>query len=51
MLEVASGRMHRDGIPFYRTPNGVWLSDQVAVAYLTFPQGRHKPETDEPKSE
>jgi putative RNA 2'-phosphotransferase len=37
MLEVASGPMHRDGIPFFRTPNGVWLTDSVPVQYLKFP--------------
>ena len=37
LLEVATGQMHRDGIPFYRTPNGVWLTDQVPANYLIFP--------------
>jgi putative RNA 2'-phosphotransferase len=37
LLTVAAGRMHRDGFTFYRTPNGVWLTDHVPVEYLTFP--------------
>lgn len=37
LLEVASGRMHRDGFAFARTPNRVWLVDHVPPAYLTFP--------------
>ena len=37
ILEIASGPIHRAGIPFYRTPNGVWLADQVPVEYLKFP--------------
>ena len=38
LLEVRSGPMHRDGLAFYRTPNGVWLTDHVPVQYLVFPQ-------------
>ncbi len=37
MLTVRSGQMHRDGLKFYRTPNGVWLTDEVPVKYLSFP--------------
>ena len=37
LLEVAAGRMHREGVEFFLTPNGVWLTDRVPVAYLTFP--------------
>jgi putative RNA 2'-phosphotransferase len=37
LLEVAAGRMHRDGIAFFLTPNGVWLTEHVPAAYLTFP--------------
>jgi putative RNA 2'-phosphotransferase len=29
--------MHRDGFAFFLTPNGVWLTDHVPPAYLTFP--------------
>ncbi len=34
LLEVAAGRMTRDGHTFHRTPNGVWLTDHVPVEYL-----------------
>jgi putative RNA 2'-phosphotransferase len=37
VLEVAAGVMHREGIPFFRTTNGVWLTDCVPVGYLRFP--------------
>ena len=36
LLRVRAGEMHRAGIAFYRTPNGVWLVDGVPVAYLDF---------------
>jgi putative RNA 2'-phosphotransferase len=34
VLLVDSGRMARDGHLFYRSENGVWLTDSVAPAYL-----------------
>ncbi len=34
VYEVASGKMHKDGIPFYRSTNGVWLTKAVPVQYL-----------------
>jgi putative RNA 2'-phosphotransferase len=34
VLVVDSGAMHRDGIPFYRSANGVWLVDRVPPQYL-----------------
>jgi putative RNA 2'-phosphotransferase len=37
VLHVRSGDMHRAAIPFYRTPNGVWLTDCVPTEYLIFP--------------
>jgi putative RNA 2'-phosphotransferase len=37
VLEVRSGDMHRAGVPFYKTPNGVWLTDSVPTEYLIFP--------------
>ena len=40
LLEVAAGRMHRDGFTFHLTPNGVWLIDHVPPAYLTFPENQ-----------
>lgn len=38
VLTVESGRMHHDGYQFYRSENGVWLVDSVAVRYLLFPE-------------
>lgn len=35
VLEVASGRMHAQGATFLRSDNDVWLTDHVAVEYLT----------------
>ena len=37
LLEVRAGAMHRDGIPFFKTPNGVWLTDHVPTQYLVIP--------------
>ncbi|MFZ6030004.1 MAG: RNA 2'-phosphotransferase [Chloroflexota bacterium] len=37
VLTVLSRAMSCDGIPFYRSENGVWLVDAVPVAYLRFP--------------
>lgn len=34
VLHVRSGDMHRDGITFYRSVNGVWLVKNVPVEYL-----------------
>jgi RNA:NAD 2'-phosphotransferase (TPT1/KptA family) len=34
-LEVAAGRMHRDGRVFYRSANGVWLTERVPPEYLS----------------
>lgn len=31
---VKSGQMHRDGVPFFLSANGVWLVKQVPVEYL-----------------
>lgn len=36
VLTIDSGHMFRDGIRFYRADNGVWLTDAVASAYITF---------------
>ena len=35
ILEVAAGRMHRDGHSFFVSANGVWLTDAVPPGYLT----------------
>lgn len=37
VLEVDSGRMARKGLAFYRSDNGVWLTDAVPPRYLNFP--------------
>ena len=34
ILQVESGRMHRDGHTFYLSSNGVWLTDTVPPEYL-----------------
>ena len=34
ILEVAAGRMYRDGHPFFVSANGVWLTDAVPPGYL-----------------
>ena len=36
VIPVRSGDMHRAGIPFYLTPNEVWLVDSVPPEYLRF---------------
>ena len=35
ILTVNAGRMHREGHKFYRSANGVWLTNSVPPAYLT----------------
>lgn len=34
VLRVAAGRMGVDGFVFYRSDNGVWLTDRVPASYL-----------------
>ena len=34
LYRVKSGQMARDGLTFYRSVNGVWLTKVVAAAYL-----------------
>lgn len=36
VLRVEAGRMHRDGLVFYISANGVWLTEHVPVQYLGF---------------
>ncbi len=36
VLTVLAGRMAQDGFLFYRSANGVWLTDAVPAAYLRF---------------
>ena len=38
VLVVEAGRMHRDGHVFYRSANGVWLTESVPPEYLRFPE-------------
>ena len=38
VLTVCAGNMAKDGLRFYRSANGVWLTDRVPVAYLRFPE-------------
>ncbi|MDD5393649.1 MAG: RNA 2'-phosphotransferase [Thiothrix sp.] len=37
ILKVAAGQMQRDGFNFYRSDNGVWLTDHVPTLYLQAP--------------
>lgn len=37
VLRVDSGRMWAAGQPFYRSANGVWLTDAVPVEFIAFP--------------
>lgn len=37
VLRVDAGGMHAAGFTFYRSANGVWLTDAVPPAYLTSP--------------
>jgi len=36
VLRIAAGQMQRDGHTFYQSDNGVWLTDHVPLAYITF---------------
>ena len=36
ILSIASGAMHADGHLFFRSANGVWLTEQVPARYITF---------------
>jgi putative RNA 2'-phosphotransferase len=38
VLTVESQRMYREGHLFYRSENGVWLTEAVPPAYLGFPE-------------
>ena len=37
MLRVRAGEMHRAGVAFYVSANGVWLTDEVPAAHIDFP--------------
>ena len=36
VLRIASGEMHREGHGFFRSANGVWLTEHVPATYITF---------------
>ena len=38
ILTVAAKEMHHAGYDFFRSKNGVWLTNKVPTAYLTFPK-------------
>lgn len=38
ILVIEANRMFRDGFSFYRSDNGVWLTDAVPTDYLRFPE-------------
>ena len=46
ILEVRSGDMHRAGVPFYLSDNGVWLVDHVPPPFIA-----HKEPVTAPKSD
>jgi putative RNA 2'-phosphotransferase len=35
VLRIAAHVMHEEGLPFFRSANGVWLTEQVPVRFLT----------------
>lgn len=37
ILEVRSAEMHADGFRFFKSANGVWLTDHVPPKYIVFP--------------
>ena len=37
VLEVRAGEMAESGLKFYRSDNGVWLTDSVPAAFIDFP--------------
>ncbi|MFD7287829.1 RNA 2'-phosphotransferase [Streptomyces sp. NPDC059863] len=39
VLPVDAGAMHRDGLVFHVSANGVWLTDSVPPRYLRFSEG------------
>nr|WP_275587121.1 RNA 2'-phosphotransferase [Micromonospora terminaliae] len=39
ILTIDAGAMSADGYAFYRSANGVWLTDTVPPTYLTVPTG------------
>lgn len=39
VLTIRAGEMHRQGHLFYRSENGVWLTDHVPPQFIVFPDG------------
>jgi putative RNA 2'-phosphotransferase len=39
LLEIRARQMREAGLLFYRTPNGVWLTEHVPAEFLVFPDG------------
>ena len=37
ILKVQSGKMHEEGHQFFKSENGVWLTDSVPSSYIEFP--------------
>jgi putative RNA 2'-phosphotransferase len=37
VLRVEAGRIHEDGLCFYYSPGGTWLTARVPVGYIAFP--------------
>ena len=37
VLQIASGRMYREGYEFFLSENGVWLTKEVPPSYMQFP--------------
>ena len=50
VLRIETLRMHRGGLEFYLSKNGVWLTHKIPVEYIEFPDelarevSQHKPE-------
>ncbi len=42
VLTVRAGQMYERGFKFYRSANGVWLTDKVPVKFLFFPDSACK---------
>lgn len=38
LLTIRSGQMHRDGLGFFVSANGVWLTEHVPASYIEFPR-------------
>jgi putative RNA 2'-phosphotransferase len=45
VLMIESGRMQRDGHRFFRSENGVWLTETVPVNFIQFPGVRDAKQT------